>query len=716
MSLTASMWTSVSGLLAHGEKMNVIGNNISNVNTVGFKGQRMDFEDFVYQYIGTAGGVGQVGRGTSIGIVMNDFMQGSLETTTSATDIAITGNGFFKVKPKYNNESYYTRAGNFTFDREGYLVDPHGYVLQGWMIDRNMANQITDSRSNSGIIGSGSPVDIKLDTFTCPPRHTTNLSLPVNLRRTTQASETDKATDATDPFFALLKTWDATQDPPIGRDMYAHQSTIEVYDEGGRMHKLTIYYDRVANDHANQNIAGYTNSESYWEFIVTMDPSEDVRDFDSVFDPRGGSPTSPNVPEALKGLLGAGVMTFDSSGQIKNMSMFVPNSEPGDPTDQWWTGAPGSEVVDLSKWIPAPISSNGFPMISPAFSGTAGLQTPYTWNSITNSMDYNRPNVNASDRMIAIDLGLKIMSTSWHFETSPTPPPVTDPNATNATDAGNRMFFGILADANGYPLGADGARVDTCGPVWNASQLATSPYPPVQRKDANGQPMNLYFIANDNRVGSATPGASYWTTDINVYNEVLGNNPTDVGAPMPIMEPNPRSMLNATGPNGMPTAADIGSAKFATDGTDGFGERMPNATTNFGTSSFEHSGKKQDGYTYGDLRYVNVDTNGVLSATYSNGVTLQLFQITLNDFPSLQNLRREGGNLFSETRESGIPSTGAAGTGTYGTTRSYSLEQSNVDLSREFVNMITTQRGFQANSKNITTVDTMLETVINMKR
>ena len=76
MSLTASMWTSVSGLLAHGEKMNTIGNNISNVNTVGFKQQRMDFQDFVYQSIGTANGLGQVGRGTTIGAVMNDYSQG----------------------------------------------------------------------------------------------------------------------------------------------------------------------------------------------------------------------------------------------------------------------------------------------------------------------------------------------------------------------------------------------------------------------------------------------------------------------------------------------------------------------------------------------------------------------------------------------------------------------------------------------------------------
>lgn len=581
------MWTSVSGLLAHGEKMNVIGNNISNVNTVGFKGQRMDFMDFVYQYTGTAAGVGQVGRGTSVGIVMNDFLQGSLETTTSSTDIAISGNGFFKVKPKYNNESYYTRAGNFTFDREGYLVDPNGYVLQGWAIDRNAASQITDSRSTSGIIGTGSPVDVRLDTFTCPPRHTTNLTLPVNLKKTTQASESDKSTDGDDPFFALLKTWDATQEPPLGTDKYAYQSTIEVYDEAGKMHKLTVYYDRVADGHGGQTITDYSSNESYWEYIVTMDPSEDVRDFDSVYSSTGTNPTSPNVPDSLKGLLGAGTITFDSSGQMKDMSFFVPSSEPGTLGDQWWTGAPGSETVDLTHWIPAPISSNGYPMITPNFSGAAGLQTPYTFDSAGTTMDDTKPNVHATGRMISIDIGLKNLSSEWHFPTTMTPP--------------------ITADK-------------------------------------------------------------------------------------------------------------VGSDKRNTNGVDGFGEKQNNATTNYGDNSFEHSGRTQDGYTYGDLRYVNVDTNGVLSATYSNGVTLQLFQITLHDFPSTQNLRREGGNLFSETRESGIPSSGAAGTGTFGTTRSYSLEQSNVDLSREFVNMITTQRGFQANSKTITTVDTMLETVIGMKR
>ena len=124
----------------------------------------------------------------------------------------------------------------------------------------------------------------------------------------------------------------------------------------------------------------------------------------------------------------------------------------------------------------------------------------------------------------------------------------------------------------------------------------------------------------------------------------------------------------------------------------------------------------QDGYPYGTLSTVNIDTNGVVWGYYDNGESLALYQICMYDFHSEQGLYREGGNLFSSTRDSGEPRIGVAGDNGFGSTMSYNIEQSNVDLSRELVQMITTQRGFQANSKGITTTDTMLEVVINMKR
>ncbi len=591
MSLSASMWTAVSGLLAHGEKMNVIGNNISNVNTVGFKAQRMDFEDFVYQYTGTAAGMGQVGQGTNVGIIMNDFSQSSFETTTNTTDIGITGNGFFCVKPKTNDVNYYTRAGNFRFDKDGYLVDPHGYVLQGWKVDPNAAvSKGSGSGTQSAIIGTGTPVDVKLDTFTCPPRHTTSVELQVNLSSTVTGN--DKTGDATDPFFAMLKNWDATQTPPLGDTKYAFQSTIEVYDEAGKMHKLTVYFDRVTNGDNGQTIGNNSTSESYWEYVVTMDPSEDMRDFSSAV---GDTTSSPDVPTKLKGLLGAGTFTFDSSGKMKDMTCFVPQTDgsasttPGTP-GTWWGGTAGNETVDLSKFVAAPISSDGFPMLAPNFSGTAGLSNAYyPGGGSGGTANYTQPNINADGRMIAFNFGMYDSSNAWNFP------------------------------------------------------------------------------------------------------------------------------MAGTGQGGLVSAGQMGTDKEHIAGLGTQGKPEPSGVTNVGSSFFERFAA-QDGYTFGELRYVSVSQNGVLSASYSNGVSLELYQITLYDFPSTQNLRREGGNLFTETRESGMPTSGAAGTGVFGSTQSNSLEQSNVDISREFVNMITTQRGFQANSKSITTVDTMLETVIGMKR
>ena len=866
MSLTASLWTSVSGLLAHGERMNVIGNNISNVNTVGFKGQRMAFQDFVYQYVGTANGMGQVGRGTSIGAIMNDFSQGATETTTDTTDIAIAGNGFFKVKPKNNDMNYYTRAGNFRFDKDGYLVDPHGYVLQGWGIDRDQANAAGTNRQNTkGIVGSGSPVDIKLDSFTCAPRHTTNMSTPLNLDNKQIKSEDDKCTDETDPFFALLKTWDATQDIPLGASSRAHQTTMEVYDEAGKMHKLTIYFDRVVDGNGKQNIDGNSIGEDYWEFIVTMDPSEDVRDFASSWDPTGTSPTLPNVPEKLKGLLGAGTLTFDSTGTMKDMSFFVPQTDPTVNSGAWWD-ANGN--VNLDHFVAAPISSNGYPMFAPNFSGTAGLQNAYGYTE-TGDLDYTHPNVNASGRMIALDFGMRSTSGSWNFigdDKGRLPATYIDSNGNNTglvkasamssyvtrqqTDSrGNALWYNGTTTITGaagatppntidWPTNPTSSDATTWGHEYTITIGGTSypmtfstngSAPPTLKATLSNPPSDatdLNFTANgvaftyvrgDTTAayptgaeikaatwGTPTPnGANYEYTDGNGNTLILtpaaiaaiggANPPTSqeikdyftANAPVNIKEDiatatggynwdisDGKTVQTITGagtnigPNNMfvgniqhdSTTDDAteyywvsddgkfrattprdsvtppyttppvpgpwnplmetvqASNKYFINGMDGQKELLDPKITSYEGGFYEHNGFKQDGYTYGDLRSVYVSSDGVLSGTYSNGVTLQLYQITLHDFPSTQNLRREGGNLFTETRESGVPSQGAAGTGTYGTTHGNSLEQSNVDLSREFVNMITTQRGFQANSKSITTVDTMLETVIMMKR
>jgi flagellar hook protein FlgE len=124
----------------------------------------------------------------------------------------------------------------------------------------------------------------------------------------------------------------------------------------------------------------------------------------------------------------------------------------------------------------------------------------------------------------------------------------------------------------------------------------------------------------------------------------------------------------------------------------------------------------QDGYASGVLRGISVDEGGVVTAAYSNGQLIPLFQVAMADFPSYEGLAKLGKNLYAESLNSGQPLPGVAGNGRLGSISPMAIEMSNVDLAQEFVKMITTQRAFQANSRVITTSDEILAELINLKR
>lgn len=124
----------------------------------------------------------------------------------------------------------------------------------------------------------------------------------------------------------------------------------------------------------------------------------------------------------------------------------------------------------------------------------------------------------------------------------------------------------------------------------------------------------------------------------------------------------------------------------------------------------------QDGYSSGDLAGMTVDETGLMSGVFTNGQQRVLGQLTLAKFASNDGLDRKGGGLFAATRESGAAVVGPGSNGGRGSIASGSLEGSNVDLAQEFVSMIQVQRGFQANSKTITTSDEMMNELVNLKR
>ena len=207
-----------------------------------------------------------------------------------------------------------------------------------------------------------------------------------------------------------------------------------------------------------------------------------------------------------------------------------------------------------------------------------------------------------------------------------------------------------------------------------------------------------------------------------------------------ITVPEPGVINSGGGATGLPTNMIEGQITFNTDGSlstfnppsityTGNNGSEPNQTVNLlvgtsnafdGITSFDSksttSGISQDGYTGGDLVGIRIDQSGTLVGSFSNGRSFGLAQVSMAKFANNEGLVTEGGNLFTQSANSGDPIIGTAATGGRGFIQSSALEASNVDLSRSLTQLIIIQRGYQANGKTITTSDTLLETLIGLKR
>jgi flagellar hook protein FlgE len=178
-----SLNSGVSAMQQFQQQMDVIGNNIANVNTTGFKGARVDFADALSQTLqGTgAGGLVQVGNGVTTDTITNQFIQGPITTTGSPTDLAISGEGFFVVRDPVDGETFATRAGDFQIDGNGYLITTSGMRVQGYS-DAGLSTIGDIQVDNTGAPG-GSTASIKSFTFGSNGELTVNLADGVSFTR-----------------------------------------------------------------------------------------------------------------------------------------------------------------------------------------------------------------------------------------------------------------------------------------------------------------------------------------------------------------------------------------------------------------------------------------------------------------------------------------------------------------------------------------------------
>lgn len=271
-----SLYSGVSGLQNHQTRMDVIGNNISNVNTTGFKRGRVNFQDMISQQVGGAakpteelGGVNpkDVGLGMTIATIEQVFSQGNLQTTGVSTDVAIQGNGFFILKD--GDESFYTRNGQFGLDSNGTLVNPaNGQRVQGWMARDLNGEQIVQA--------AATPTDLVVPVGSKDPaKATENVLFACNLNKNTAeiqegASESDIAKG----------TWGTEQ---------------KIYDSFGNEHLLSVSFTKVP---------GVANS---WQATVNVDA--DNADFTQT---RIGLGTTDGVQNTF-------IVNFDNYGQLASV-------------------------------------------------------------------------------------------------------------------------------------------------------------------------------------------------------------------------------------------------------------------------------------------------------------------------------------------------------------------------------------------------------------
>ena len=244
MSLFSTLRTGASGLGASGKSMAVIGDNIANINTTGFKGSRATFADSIPQAIASLGGPRQLGTGSVTANVQSSFSQGMLQTTGSALDVAIQGRGFFQVADGASR--YYTRDGSFNVDANGLVVTSTGHRVQGYgAVDGVLSSQIGD---------------ITLDVGPIPQRETTAITADIQLAADENNLQTTLATHVTS---GDLDGTGLTMQELGGEAQFS--TSVTVYDSLGVPHDVTVFFERNT---ASQS-AG-----SQWTWVAAIDGAE----------------------------------------------------------------------------------------------------------------------------------------------------------------------------------------------------------------------------------------------------------------------------------------------------------------------------------------------------------------------------------------------------------------------------------------------------------
>ena len=675
-----SMFSGVSGLKGHQTRMDVIGNNIANVNTTGFKASRVTFADMISQNLsgasspnGTIGGVNpkQVGLGMSVASTDLIYTNGSVQQTGKNTDVAISrGDGLFVVSR--GEQKFYTRNGAFGFDAEGNLTIPStGLYVQGYMANNGVLNVAGDNTTKIQI-----PAGKSMDATT-----TATASYTKNLNASTPGYEVaNTLVRYADGTSATVQNYTPTEVGKLVLNMA----------DGSKI--------RLSSTAPAQTAGGHPTGALYSSTITSITAKTGgTVDLELSLDS-----TNPSSPKLINGGTGVTNLTGLTSGTytyggVYNITGTITNV----------ASVAGTSDVDLTLG-----SDNN---IDPPNSVTIRVPNPTSFTYAVNGTYTGQLKVTK----VTGNVGAMVTTADGNQVALNAVKAVTAANQPYTHTAGGVAADGTIASITReafYEYGGrtvssvvlntkSGTSIDgLIGKSYNAGDTF---YPSVATTvtvyDSLGAKHDVpvvYTKAANNKwtISLGSGGDTFNITEADGTVTTVALTKTDLNFDTAGGYVSGSASLNLTYTNGAaPQQVSMNLAAI---------------TQYSGTSTISAT---SDGNAAGTLSSVDIDSTGVITGTYTNGVRQKEAQIAMAQFNNPSGLTKMGGNLYQESNNSGTRTiSGASDIGTELTTSA--LEMSNVDIADQFSDMIITQRGFQSNSKIITVSDEMLETLINMKR
>lgn len=678
-----SLFSGVAGLRTHQTRMDVIGNNIANVNTTSYKSQSMVFSDLLYQTTQAASGANaatgrgginarQIGLGAKTGAISTAITtQGSAQSTNNPWDIMITGESFFVVSN--GSQNFFTRDGSFTVDGAGNLVmSSTGYTVMGWQVDEETGEIRADTVSALKVM--------KEDNLTSLPESTT-LAYMAGI-----VDKYDSSLSSTKGKAVTLTFYD--------QQGYSYVAKFSIHSLGSAG-QYYVQLDDIFNEDGESLVEEFGLSSI--NEIATFGSQETV------------------TQTSLYQLLESATYEPGANGAQGTYSMkYVPaNILDGYATNQLVNAASNIKLVDTNGAdLPdgydlkegAEIKAAGTVKLSKKELQAENFNLIYAVDPDTGENCYWGKDANGNTVKLPNEVAAGGDASAWKAALEKSFPGVDvktiKVNADGSVEMGFEQTFkatkaGIYNAAENYFKGDNITALEAYG----LADTEDTKYA-IQSVAPDGQ-------AQITKTFTYTGNKLVYDTEKGLFNYI--------GSPE-----NDSALLNFNTSATSRQGEVIDLSRFTDIDID---FSLSKNYTNGGTSTASMlSGDKEGnnlgtGRKPGEMTGIEIAQDGKITAYYDNSTSKLLGQIAVANFANASGLSKQGDNLYSATANSGeFDGIGSDITENDGYMTSGVLEMSNVDLSQEFTEMITTQRGFQANSRIITTSDTLLEELVNLKR